>query len=824
MGWGATSAAARFSEAVRHHQAGQLREAEHLYRQALAVDPKHADSMHLLGVLAHQVGNHQGAIEMIGKALAISPSAPEFHYNIGLAYGALGRFEEAASHNARAIALRPDYAEAHLNLGNALFASGKTAEAISSYRQALKLRPDSPVVIYNLANALADAGRSDEAETHYRRAIALKPDYAEAYNNLGTLLMSRGLAGEAAALHRRALELQPGLVTARVNLAAAFRAQGQLDEAIRCYREVLAQNPEQPEVHLNLGVCLLMRQELREAAACFKRALALKPDLTFADINYARVLMALGDASGALAAAKRLHDAKETTETRALFFECFRDARSLPFASQYREQLVRAIDEPWGDPRDLAPLAGSLINADPALWQQATGRVHEGVVRDPLLIALIRSAPVVDTRIERFLTSARGLELDAATANSRAEHEDVLAFVCALASQCFLNEYVFACSDEENRKTEQLRETITHALRSAAPVSPHAIAVLASYLPLSRLDETEALLARDWPAPLQPVLTQQIREPRIEANLRAAMPVLTRMDDGVSQAVRSQYEENPYPRWTQLASAYTLRSLDSFMRERFPLSAYRPLGKPRLDYLIAGCGTGRQVAAAMQTFDNIDVTAIDLSLASLGYAKRKTDALGLKVDYGQADILELGSLGRKFDVVDSGGVLHHMRDPGAGWRQLVSLLRPNGLMRIALYSTVARKDVAVVRRFLAARNLQSTPDGIRRGRAALVAMPDGTPERNVTQGRDFSTMSECRDLLFHVEEHTFTLAEIGAFLDANGLKLIALDTPTEVTRQYAERFPDDPARIDLPNWDAFERDNPATFASMYQFWVQKSPA
>lgn len=823
MGWRATSAAARFSEAVRHHQAGQLREAEHLYRQALAADPEHADSMHLLGVLAHQVGNHQGAIEMIGKALAISTRAPEFHYNIGLAYGALGRFEEAASHNARAIALRPDYAEAHLNLGNALFASGRTAEAISSYRQVLKLRPDSPVVIYNLANALADAGRPDEAEAHYRRAIALKPDYAEAYNNLGTLLMGRGLAGDAAALHRRALELQPGLVTARVNLAAAFRAQGQLDEAIRCYREALAQNPEQAEVHLNLGVCLLVRHELREAAACFKRALALKPDLTFADINYARVLMALGDASGALAAAKRLHDAKETMETRALFFECFRDARSLTFASQYREQLVRAIDEPWGDPRDLAPLAASLINADPAL-QQATGRVHQGIVRDPLLIALIRSAPVADTRIERFLTAARAFELDAATVNSPADNEDMLAFGCALASQCFLNEYVFACSDDENRKVEQLRETITHALRSDAPVSPHAIAVLASYMPLSRLDETEALLARDWPAPLQPILTQQITEPRIEASLRAAMPVLTRMDDGVSQAVRIQYEENPYPRWTQVASAYTLRSLDSFMRERFPLSAYRPLGKPRLDYLIAGCGTGRQVAAVMQAFDNIDVTAIDLSLASLGYAKRKTDALGLKVDYGQADILELGSLGRKFDVVDSGGVLHHMRDPAAGWRELVSLLRPNGLMRIALYSTMARNDVAAVRRFLAVRNLQPTPDDIRRGRAALVAMPDATPERNVTQGRDFATMSECRDLLFHVEEHTFTLAEIGGFLDANGLDLIALDTSTEVTRQYAERFPDDPARVSLANWDAFERDNPATFASMYQFWVQKRPA
>ena len=91
---------------------------------------------------------------------------------------------------------------------------------------------------------------------------------------------------------------------------------------------------------------------------------------------------------------------------------------------------------------------------------------------------------------------------------------------------------------------------------------------------------------------------------------------------------------------------------------------------------------------------DLRVLAIDLSLASLSYAKRKTDEAGLRnIEYGQADILRLGALGRRFDMVDCGGVLHHLGDPLAGWTVLRSLLHPGGVMRIALYSELARRNI-----------------------------------------------------------------------------------------------------------------------------------
>ena len=114
--------------------------------------------------------------------------------------------------------------------------------------------------------------------------------------------------------------------------------------------------------------------------------------------------------------------------------------------------------------------------------------------------------------------------------------------------------------------------------------------------------------------------------------------------------------------------------------------------------LIAGCGTGQHSIGTAARFKDSKVLAIDLSLSSLSYAKRKTEELGIQdIDYMQADILDLGKLGRQFDIVESAGVLHHMEDPVAGWRVLTDCLKPGGLMKIGLYSELAREHIVEIR-------------------------------------------------------------------------------------------------------------------------------
>jgi SAM-dependent methyltransferase len=437
-----------------------------------------------------------------------------------------------------------------------------------------------------------------------------------------------------------------------------------------------------------------------------------------------------------------------------------------------------------------------------------------------LLRCLLETAGVGDFELERFLTAVRFATLELASADASGRNEGLLDFCCTLARQCFLNEHVFAHTDDELARAQALRDSVTAAIASNTAIPELRLAAVATYFPLHSLSGSELLLERNWSDAMMGVVVQQVREPADERQLRAAIPALTEIDDEVSRQVRQQYEENPYPRWTTSEPPGQPLPFDQYLRRRLPSSVFQNLGKPRIDLLIAGCGTGQHAIETAQRFAGANVLAVDLSRTSLAYAERKTRALGRSnISYGQADILKLGSLGRTFDVIESSGVLHHLAEPFTGWRVLLSLLRPGGFMTLGLYSETARWQIVEARAMIAERDYQPTAEDIRRCRQALF---DGDRRlTKITESVDFFSISGCRDLLFHVQEHRLTIPQIAAFLAENDLAFIGFDLDHPTLQRYLARFPDDRTMSDLNCWDVFEREHPGTFAGMYQFWVQK---
>jgi len=238
--------------AVQHHQSGRLAEAEALYRQILAVEPRHADVLNLLGVIAAQVGRHDAAIELIRQAIALAPGIPLFYSNLGEASREAGQLDAAIAAFRQAIALNPGYPEAHNNLGNALKKMGSMDEAIDGYRQAIALKPDLAEAYGNLGNALHEKGCLDEAIAAFCQAIALKPGYPEAHSNLGNALREKGQIDEAVSAYRRAIAIKPDYAEAYSNLGTALSGKGQLDEAIAAYRQAIALEPGLSIGHSNL--------------------------------------------------------------------------------------------------------------------------------------------------------------------------------------------------------------------------------------------------------------------------------------------------------------------------------------------------------------------------------------------------------------------------------------------------------------------------------------------------------------------------------------------------------------------------------------------
>lgn len=557
-----------------------------------------------------------------------------------------------------------------------------------------------------------------------------------------------------------------------------------------------------------------------------------KIEIAFAGCQHASRLIAEGDPLTALNVILQSLQVQETEGAKRIFVDCVRRVRFTQQDPEARATLIRAFTGRWARPSELAATGLDFVKLNPVIQgflarPQFDLNVLATFGSDPLLCLLLTSTPVCDVEMERFLTMARRAMLEAACNSSPTDAgaDAAIVFCGALTRQCFINEYVFACSASELRMAGELRGALDTALQAGTEVHPLRVLAAAAYAPLSSLPAASRLFDAEWPEAVTAVLVQQIREPGEERRLRETVPRLTLIEDEVSRLVRNQYEENPYPRWVMAAPAGDATELSAYLRRKFPLAPLkRRAWAGGIDVLIAGCGTGQHAIETSRLIEGARVLAIDLSLTSLGYALRKTAELGFAgMEFAQADLLRLGSvLDRRFDLVESVGVLHHLADPWAGWRALLSLLRPGGIMRLGFYSALARRHIVKAREFIAEKGYGPTVEDIRRCRQDLMG-PDARADlQAVVDEPDFFSTSACRDLLFHVQEHRLSLTEIGTFLRENWLTFLGFDLDHEIRRAYGRRFPGDVAGINLEHWQHFENENPDTFSSMYQFWVQKA--
>ena len=650
---------------------------------------------------------------------------------------------------------------------------GRFAEAEAGYRRVLERVPGQPDALHRLGILARDTGHPATALDLIGRAIAANPRQPAYYNDAGIVLHALGRADDALAHFRHALMLAPDHVGAQNNLATILRERGELAEAARIYRKVVELRGDSPELWFNLGNTLTDLCAFDEAVVAYARALALR----------------------------------ESPAAIARFVDAFIQADLRDADPIVRDAAQAALATPWARPSELASACTRLL--------ESKGADAADMLRDPLLRTFLESAPICDLAMERTLTLARltlldGLQRDAAS-------DDTLALACALARQCFINGYIFSLRDDEIARAAELRDSVDAGLAGGRLPSPLELAVVATYFPLHALAASDRLLAADWPPAVAALVAQQVREPLAEERLRDDLPRLTPIDDAVSQ-VRAQYEEHPYPRWVKLPPAGLTVDENAVGRALWN----RRDRNASLDILVAGCGTGQESIEFAQAFPRARVLAVDLSLASLAYAERKGREVGLvNVEHVQADLTKLGALSRRFDLVSSVGVLHHLTDPEQGLRVLAGLLAPGGDLLIGLYSERSRADVVAARAFIAERGYRPTGDDIRRCRQDLVS---SAPDLALQLARrsDFFVTDECRDLLFHVQESRFTLWQIGDALRAAGLAFDGFLLRPDLAARYASQFPADRTMTDLASWDRFEAQFPDAFAGMFIFWARKA--
>ena len=260
------------------HQAGNIVEAESLYRVILKEDGDNPLVLSMLGMLCLQRGEWEEGIQLLNTSLAIEPNQPDTLSNLGYALQNLRRYDEAVENYDRAIALFPDHVSAYFNRGNALQYLGRYEDAAASFRKALILRPNHANTCVNLGNVLTKLGRHDEALSNYIKALNLKPGDAGIANNLGLSLKALGRYKEALNYFSTAISAQPGYADAHFNRALTLQQMGRSEEALAGSEKVIALQPEHAEAHSLRGQILQNMERYEEALASYQTALAINPE------------------------------------------------------------------------------------------------------------------------------------------------------------------------------------------------------------------------------------------------------------------------------------------------------------------------------------------------------------------------------------------------------------------------------------------------------------------------------------------------------------------------------------------------------------------
>jgi len=244
------------------------------------------------------------------------------------------------------------------------------------------------------------------------------------------------------------------------------------------------------------------------------------------------------------------------------------------------------------------------------------------------------------------------------------------------------------------------------------------------------------------------------------------------MED-VSTLVARQYEAFAYP---QPFADLKAEISKGYYQVGDP-SLYGPVVWPRgrpegqLRILVAGCGTVQAAYAAYMN-PNDDVVGIDLSEASLAHERFLQDKHGLEnLTLFKGDLLDVGSIGQRFDVILCTGVLHHMADPAAGLAALRGVLAPGGVMVLMLYGATVRTGVYMLQDAFRRMGIAQTSEGVAKVRQILKELPSRHYVQDYIRAADeLKEDAAVVDTFLHLQDRAYTVPQVMELVEGAGLE------------------------------------------------------
>ncbi len=747
----------------------------------------------------HKKNNFQTAENLYKKILKKNPDHFETTYYLSKLFAQTQRFNLAKPMLEKAIQLKPDYAKAHNNLGIVFTKLRENQKAINSFKKAIQIESNYSDAYYNLGIVMQEMGEHKDAIINYEKAIQLKPDYVKAYNNLGITLQELGNHKQAKIYYEKAIQLKPNYSDAYYNLGRLIQELGEHKDAITNYKKAIQLKPDYAKAHNSLGIALQELGEHRKAISAYKEAILIVPNSI--------IINGISDLFKSIKLGNITEDNSDELKKLFLFLykknninhdNIFHNSKLLLFYGENEDQLKQTI----------------LIDS-PLL----ENKLIQNLLDDELFLLMLQKSLIADKFLEKLLTKIRSEILFNLMDSNKNILNKYFDFIISLAEQCFLNEFIFS----QNKKEINFVNKLKNKIINNKEINELEVSILGCYIPLNTSKKiiNKLIDFKSNNILFNNLITTHIKEPLDEIKLTNSIKSFSTINDNISKKVREQYEVYPYPRW---------RYVNKYSQANFLFQLNDEIKPNQIKYnnkflhpnvLIAGCGTGQHIASA-ERYLNSKILGVDISLKSLAYAKRKTLELNFKnIEFLHADILELKSLDRKFDIIECVGTLHHMKDPLNGLKILLNLLEPHGFLKLGLYSKIARQDIINARELIKRRKIKNTPEDIRTFRDSILNEKENQPLQKLFNIKDFYSTSMIRDLIFHVQEHRFNLPEISKILKDFNLEFLGFINPS-IKFEYSKIFYKDKKNISLDNWNKFEMDNQEAFSNMYQFWIRKA--
>ncbi len=636
---------------------------------------------------------------------------------------------------------------------------------------------------------------------------------------------------------QKIMAIEPDNVSVLLMMSDIYLSQNDNEKAIECAQKATQIDPHNAIGFRIIGTAFLQENKLDEARKALEKSLNLNPNDHVCLNNMGSSYWRSNDDNRIIKAVEFYGNALIKNSHNMLYINNFLNAAGYlgtrVFNAEFKNLLTHCFSVEnanhnkargawvihyYTDPtfKRLCELtkAGNITKLEEYLVSEDAS----AFLQDRYLALGLKRLMPGSSRFELDMTMLRQALLNIAQQGKM--NDNLLAFTHVMAEHCWLNEFLFFVTENEQKTLQIIKDTIEAIKSGHTSDEPEdllkQILIYACYYPLLSLKNFEAvksILVENGLPETKHLVTMHIDERLEEIEIAKTIPdLIGNIKDNVSNAVREQYEQNPYPRWntaqTQTNDIYDINAKN---------------------VLLAGCGTGKQSSVIQAIYPNAEkILNIDLSRASISYAIRKLKQLGIWtdiLDFRHGDILNLNQLDEKFDAIHCDGVLHHMSDPIEGWKNLLSCLKDDGKIHISLYSKIAREALNPAKNIIKTKAFGYSADDIRAFRHMMLEPENQDVLEGISRFGDYFSISSCRDLLFHVQEHQFTLEDIQKITDDLGLEFLEFRLrDANVFNSYKTMFPNDPACTNLSNWHVFEKQNPNTFISMYQMSFKKKPA